>query len=1183
MSDDEGTFELLKLVGRRIRLLERLAGAPLDKRDLGEELDLSRSTIDRAIKELRAAGLVTRGDGGYLTTLAGRLLATQYREFARRSSGVVDAAPVLEALPPDAAVGPALLDGCELVHAGEASRYELPERVSELIDEADRIVVVPPSGMDPRVLKPLRDRVVAGEVTAETFAAPGFLSLLEEQFPSIAAGLAAGDGRVYEADVPSFGLAYATSEEEVVATATADDGSPVGFVCNDTPAAARWAADLLEELRGDALDVTDDLRGLARPAGGDRLLVGDRIRLRTEGFVELSADYFDRREPAPPSTSWRTGPSLAEVDAGLAVDRQRPADGGRDGADGRSPVAEEVLASLREDRNVAVLGPPGAGKSTVCKAVACRWYDRGYGPVLYRESGAGEPFDSWPLLVEALRAAEGRPLVVVEDAVRPGASAVFRAAAELNDGDAAVLVDAQEGEWADSAGEPFDGGEGPARAEAFRPVPIPPLDEREVERFVERFEVATGHEVEPEPAELLAEVRDADDEGAAPAELQLLSHRLSLRAAPLAADDAPGPTTLAGDVRRLHRELEAAGEVALDVGVLANLLNAAGLAVRPAYLHAVAPDDADAVREAREILTGRVLFDGAGSPRTVHESWSTLFLSELLSAAGQREAAQRFGRCVGALLALATEPDRRSAASRAVDGEDPVLDRIAEAPTEWTEEVVERIFAMGRENPGLAPLFGTTDAPTVEVPDAQPVERRIEAIRRRGTMYLHGGYLDRASAEFEALLERTGETGDRAAGLGADRAGELAARAHLELGTVAHRRGDYDAAEEHVRESLRRYREQGDRRNAAEGRKRLGNVAWLRGDYEAAEERYREALSTFRELGDRFGVATTRHNLGNVHDVVGASDAAERQYREALTIYRDVGTRRDEADCLNNLAVVAETSGDLGAAADYYRESLQLYRAVGDRHGVARATTNLGIVEAKRGRPAAAEEYARPGLERYRTVGDRRGEADGLTVLGRAARQRGDLDVAADHFRESLAVLREIDDPVGEATRHLDLGRLALDRGDLDEAGERAREALERYRDVGRPREKAACLVLLGRVALHRGDRGSAEERLVEALELARGTGDAYHEGLAASALGELALERDDPAAARDRFETAVDLFEEGDAVGRAVDALADLAEARERNGDDEPAREARREARELAADAGLDGRVAAFEKRDGR
>jgi hypothetical protein len=125
----------------------------------------------------------------------------------------------------------------------------------------------------------------------------------------------------------------------------------------------------------------------------DRLLTLP-LDLEAEGFVRLSAEYFEGHGRADPAVSWRTGFTLAEVRAGHAVDRR-----GADGAD----LSHVLVEGLRDGSDHAVLGPPGAGKSTVCMQAACEWYERELGPVLYRERGGGDGFESTALLEAYLR------------------------------------------------------------------------------------------------------------------------------------------------------------------------------------------------------------------------------------------------------------------------------------------------------------------------------------------------------------------------------------------------------------------------------------------------------------------------------------------------------------------------------------------------------------------------------------------------------------------------------------------------------------------------------------------------------------------------------------------------------------------------------------------------------------
>jgi len=97
MADPPPTTELLDLLGRRwaLRILWELREAPRPFGDLQERCDgMSTSVLTQRLAELRDAGLIEPGDGGYaLTDVGGRLLQRLSffdewaREWARQWTG----------------------------------------------------------------------------------------------------------------------------------------------------------------------------------------------------------------------------------------------------------------------------------------------------------------------------------------------------------------------------------------------------------------------------------------------------------------------------------------------------------------------------------------------------------------------------------------------------------------------------------------------------------------------------------------------------------------------------------------------------------------------------------------------------------------------------------------------------------------------------------------------------------------------------------------------------------------------------------------------------------------------------------------------------------------------------------------------------------------------------------------
>lgn len=69
-------IDVVKAVIRRTGFLGSLLEAPKDKRELVEELGMSRSTVDRAVRELETEDLIEYKDGGFVLTPFGQLTAS---------------------------------------------------------------------------------------------------------------------------------------------------------------------------------------------------------------------------------------------------------------------------------------------------------------------------------------------------------------------------------------------------------------------------------------------------------------------------------------------------------------------------------------------------------------------------------------------------------------------------------------------------------------------------------------------------------------------------------------------------------------------------------------------------------------------------------------------------------------------------------------------------------------------------------------------------------------------------------------------------------------------------------------------------------------------------------------------------------------------------------------------------
>ena len=140
MAERTTTADLLELAQRRHEYLTLLGNEPGHKRDIIDETGDSRSTVDRAIEALHEAALVARlDDGTWTVTTKGDLLRQTVVRSREAAEAIETAGDLLEHLPCDEQIPPALFQGA-IVERAEAPRpLAIAKRVRENMRAADSV------------------------------------------------------------------------------------------------------------------------------------------------------------------------------------------------------------------------------------------------------------------------------------------------------------------------------------------------------------------------------------------------------------------------------------------------------------------------------------------------------------------------------------------------------------------------------------------------------------------------------------------------------------------------------------------------------------------------------------------------------------------------------------------------------------------------------------------------------------------------------------------------------------------------------------------------------------------------------------------------------------------------------------------------------------------------------------
>ncbi|WP_439027006.1 helix-turn-helix transcriptional regulator [Haloarchaeobius sp. DT45] len=253
MAGSSGT-DIVEILSKRRRFLASLSDSPRQKPALAEDCDVARSTVDRAIRELEAAGLVTRGRRGYELSVSGELLYEQFCEFERRADAICGSEQILSMLPDSDLVDPQMLVGGTLTTADMHAPDRPMQETVDLVSDAVRVRGVSPAAHGAYV-EIFDERIHGSGMVVELVFTPDvymelattYAEYMEREVPEYVT--------FYQIDeLPPHGIMVVEHEdgsEEASFGAYTDSGLQA-MVRNTREEAVRWAERRFEHFRDQA-------------------------------------------------------------------------------------------------------------------------------------------------------------------------------------------------------------------------------------------------------------------------------------------------------------------------------------------------------------------------------------------------------------------------------------------------------------------------------------------------------------------------------------------------------------------------------------------------------------------------------------------------------------------------------------------------------------------------------------------------------------------------------------------------------------------------------------------------------------------------------------------------------------------------------------------------------------------
>ncbi len=254
------SHSLLEVVQRRVAVLECLGDAPLEKRELTDRLDVSRQTVDRAIRELESADLIERTDDGYRLTLFGDLAYREFEALLDRYERLCLARDLLIHLPPDTRFGAEVLREADVVRSDHPLPHEPIRELERLVEGATRITGYSPVSF-PQYVSLFHRQSTRTDTEIELYLDASLIGRLRADYgEELHEALSAPNATLYglpEPLCPNMGLVLLDDSTVWIGVYDAN-GNVRGAITTGADTAVAWARERFEDCRRHGFEVSPE-------------------------------------------------------------------------------------------------------------------------------------------------------------------------------------------------------------------------------------------------------------------------------------------------------------------------------------------------------------------------------------------------------------------------------------------------------------------------------------------------------------------------------------------------------------------------------------------------------------------------------------------------------------------------------------------------------------------------------------------------------------------------------------------------------------------------------------------------------------------------------------------------------------------------------------------------------------
>ena len=250
MPEDSDTKAILEFIRRR-STFEAFEDQHLDKRELAEQLDVSRPTAHRIITSFLDQELIQETDNGYELTRYGSIIGEAVQTYHKEVVKATSLKSLLNELPDDIEFEYRLFADATVTEATYDDPFRPMSRFIELFEKTSRIKGFNKSFLEPMYIDIAHERIEAG-LESDIIYDPKVIELVLEEYPNLATA-ALEQEHVSAAVHDDLPIAMVIFEDRIgIGVHSESMGAPLAWIDTDNPDAIAWGERLFEQYQSEA-------------------------------------------------------------------------------------------------------------------------------------------------------------------------------------------------------------------------------------------------------------------------------------------------------------------------------------------------------------------------------------------------------------------------------------------------------------------------------------------------------------------------------------------------------------------------------------------------------------------------------------------------------------------------------------------------------------------------------------------------------------------------------------------------------------------------------------------------------------------------------------------------------------------------------------------------------------------